>query len=517
MKIIRKKNDKDATQSSNQLSSSYSKTAHVWKVLIVDDEPDIHEITKLNLKGFNFENRVLEFYHAYSAQEAKEILYKQKDIAVALIDVVMESDNAGLKLVEDIREELQLLMIRLIIRTGQPGQAPERYVIDNYDIDDYKDKTELTVQKLYTTVRSALKSYRDLLSIDMNRKGLLTILNATPEIYSHRSLQAFFEGMLTQIVSLYNLDSNSIISTLDGLVATIDQQKIKIQAGTGDFSEKSENKDRMDEITQICSESIMTKTRSQKLTDNTILLTLNVSGKPIGFVYLEPISKLSEEDYNLIQLFANQCSAALETMQLNFDLEASYDHAVDMLAVIAEFRDTNTGNHINRIAMYTTEMAKALGLSNKEAEFFGQSARLHDVGKVGIPDDILLKEGPLTDDEFEVITTHTLRGVAILKGNEHFELAADVCHYHHERWDGNGYPAGLIGENIPLVARIVSIVDVFDALISRRCYKDPWPIEKAVEEIKRGAGTQFDPDLVSVFIALFDNGSFEHIINSVNH
>jgi len=517
MKIIRK--GKPSTEIKNSIDSHTEllQERHVWKVLIVDDEPDIHEITQLNLRGFQFENRHLEFILAYSAEQARVLLGEHPDIALALIDVVMETDDAGLALVKYIREELKYKMIRLVIRTGQPGQAPERFVIDNFDIDDYKDKTELTTQKLYTTVRSALKSFRDLMAIDMNRKGLLSILQATPEIYTYgqKSLPLFFKGMLTQIVSLHNLDTNAVISTLDGMVATINEQEVKIRAGTGDFAEKDYKNERLQEIISTCSESIMTNKKSTKLRENSLIITLNVEQKAIGFVYLEPITEISEADLSLIKLFANQCSAVLESLQLHFDLERSYNHAIDMLAVIAEFRDSNTGNHINRIAMYTTLIALELGFSEEEAELYGQSARLHDVGKVGIPDNILLKKGKLNVEEFEIIKLHTQRGVDILKGNDQFKLASQVCLTHHERWDGTGYPAGLKGDEIPLVSRIVSVIDVFDALISKRCYKEAWPIEDAIHEIRKMAGTQFDADIVDTFLELFHQGRFNKIMNSI--
>jgi len=161
-------------------------------------------------------------------------------------------------------------------------------------------------------------------------------------------------------------------------------------------------------------------------------------------------------------------------------------------------------------------MAKELGFSDEEAELYGQAARLHDVGKVGIPDNILLKNGRLTDDEFEIITTHTVRGVSILAGNEHFKNASEVCHYHHEHWNGKGYPMGISGEDIPLIARIVSVIDVFDALISKRCYKEPWSKEDAIKEIEHDAGSQFDPHLVDVFLKLYREGHFDIIINSTN-
>ncbi|MBF0295024.1 MAG: HD domain-containing protein [Magnetococcales bacterium] len=134
----------------------------VWKLLVVDDEPDIHAATQLSLARFAFGEGRLQLLHAHSAAQAREVLAEHPDVAVAMIDVVMETDTAGLDLIQHIRDELKNLFLRIIIRTGQPGMAPERYVIEHYDIDDYKEKTELTSQKLYTAIRNAIKSYRDL-------------------------------------------------------------------------------------------------------------------------------------------------------------------------------------------------------------------------------------------------------------------------------------------------------------------------------------------------------------------
>lgn len=143
-----------------------------WKVLIVDDEPEVHAVTKLALSDFSFQGKNLEFISAYSGREAKEMLAKHTDAAIVLLDVVMESDDAGLLVARYIREELHNHYVRIILRTGQPGQAPERQVIVNYDINDYKSKTELTAQKLFTVVMSSLRSYRDILAIDHSRQGL---------------------------------------------------------------------------------------------------------------------------------------------------------------------------------------------------------------------------------------------------------------------------------------------------------------------------------------------------------
>lgn len=183
MKLIRSKNKKKGVDEKehkrNGPSASISKKnlagaleSKNWKMLIVDDEPDVHEITRIALKGFTFDGKKLELVSAYSAEEAKKILQDDNDFAAAVIDVVMETEEAGLDLVRFIREEMRLAHIRLIVRTGQPGKAPEQFVIDNFDIDDYKEKTDLSALKMHTMVRSSIKSYRDILTIEKNRAEL---------------------------------------------------------------------------------------------------------------------------------------------------------------------------------------------------------------------------------------------------------------------------------------------------------------------------------------------------------
>ncbi len=137
-----------------------------WKVLLVDDDEQMHQVTRLALSGFQFQERKLELISALSGQEARQILQQQTDIAVAFVDVVMETEHAGLELVKFIREQLKNRLIRLVLRTGQAGQAPEDIVIKEYEIDDYKEKTELTTQKLKTVLYSMLRAYRDLCLIE---------------------------------------------------------------------------------------------------------------------------------------------------------------------------------------------------------------------------------------------------------------------------------------------------------------------------------------------------------------
>jgi response regulator RpfG family c-di-GMP phosphodiesterase len=483
---------------------------HTWKMLVVDDEPDMRTLTRMNLKGFNFAERDLEIIDACSAAEARDKLAAHPDIAVALIDVVMETDDAGLRLVEYIRKDLQNTMVRLIIRTGQPGLAPERYVIDHFDIDDYKDKTELTATHLYTAVRSAIKSYRDLRSIDLNRVGLQHVLMAAPDIYriSDRSLNQFFQGVLTQIIGLCNLSNSSFISTIEGVIATFDETEVTIQAS----SSKLESHDRFVHIREQCTQAVLTGQIPQSLRKDAFIVPLLVNHKPTGFIYIEPTHDLDGQDRALINMMAQQCSSALENLHLHVELTQSYDHIINMLATIAEFKDSATGSHINRIDRYTRLVAIELGLSEEEAAHIGTASRLHDVGKIGIPDAILRKPGRLTEDEIVVVRTHTQIGKTILENDAHLATACDIATHHHERWDGTGYPEGRPSSEFHLATRIVSVIDVFDALISRRPYKEPWDPDDAAREVEKGAGTQFDPAVVQAMLSLYRQGRFDAII-----
>jgi response regulator RpfG family c-di-GMP phosphodiesterase len=190
--------------------------------------------------------------------------------------------------------------------------------------------------------------------------------------------------------------------------------------------------------------------------------------------------------------------------------EANMD-AIYMLAVASEAKDADTGAHVLRIRDYSRALARAIGWEEDQAERVAYSAILHDVGKMQVPDEILKKPGPLTPPERETIETHTVAGERILSAKPFFELARQIARSHHECWDGSGYPDGLRGEAIPPAARVVHLADVFDALASKRPYKEPWPPGQVRRAIEDGAGTLFEPALVGAFVRLADSGEWARI------
>ena len=346
----------------NTPKKSYS--SECWKVLVVDDEKSVHIVTKIVLDTFSFDNKKIEILDAYSALEAKEILKEHSNIALILLDVVMETDEAGLDLVRYIRNEIKNSDVRIVIRTGQPGVAPEEKVIQEYDINDYKDKTELTSTKLFSTVYTSLRSYQNIKNI------------------------------------------------------------IKLQL------EKSKN--------------------------------------------------FEQTLYSLVDLI--------------------------------EKRDSYTAGHTKRVAHYCVLIANEMGLADKEVDALYRSAMLHDVGKIVIPDTILLNPSNLNKLEYSLIQEHLEIGYELLSSIDMYSELAEIMRCHHERYDGSGYPRGLKADEIPILSQIMMVADSFDAMTTSRIYKKKKSLDVAMLELEELSGTQYHPEIVKhAKIALQNIGNLDNI------
>lgn len=216
---------------------------------------------------------------------------------------------------------------------------------------------------------------------------------------------------------------------------------------------------------------------------------------------------------NLLELRRAQKQLAARAALLDREVAAKTSELVERereiiwrLSKATERRDTDTGDHIARMSRICGIIAAGIGLSDEDCQLVEIAAQMHDVGKVGIPDEILFKPGPLSPEERKVMETHADLGWTILEGSKSrlLQMAADIAVSHHEKWDGTGYPKGSAGEAIPISGRITALADVFDALMSVRPYKPAWPIEKAVNLIREGSGKHFDPACVEAFFARFD-------------
>jgi putative two-component system response regulator len=216
------------------------------------------------------------------------------------------------------------------------------------------------------------------------------------------------------------------------------------------------------------------------------------------------ISNLLETRRLEVELLGQNQLLEARVLERTQDLERARLELLERLALAAEYRDDNTQEHAQRVGRTVALLGSALGVSATEIEVLLRAAPLHDIGKIGVPDTILLKAGRLTEDEFAVMRAHTRIGAQILSGSEFaiLQTAERIAASHHERWDGAGYPNGLAGDAIPMAGRLVAVADVFDALMHERPYKPAWSLDQAVEEILSLRGTHFDPDVVAAFETL---------------
>lgn len=231
--------------------------------------------------------------------------------------------------------------------------------------------------------------------------------------------------------------------------------------------------------------------------------------KDLSRIYKAEKEKRKELQAANVQLdqYARDLSRTVKELRgANRDLKDAYLDTIHRLVLAAEFKDEDTGDHLQRMSRYCAMVAAKAGLDAKEVETILIASPMHDVGKIGIPDRILLKPGKLTDDEFAVMKRHTVIGGRILAGAkaEILRVAERIVMSHHEKWDGSGYPGGLKGKNIPLEGRITAIADTFDALSSKRPYKDPYPPDVALDIMEKGKGQHFDPDLTDIFLDNFE-------------
>lgn len=470
-----------------------------WEILVVDDEEGVHQVTTLTLKEFTFDNRRLKLFHAYSAAEALEYLMQHPNIAIVLLDVVMESEHAGLGLVKKIREDLNNVNVRIVLRTGQPGQAPEREVIQNYDINDYKTKTELTANKLFTLMYATLRSYRDIITLEKSRKGLEKLIMASRGISSRGALAEFIRVTVEQLANLLNIEETTIFSCKATGYILLDQC-LEVYSSDNPLGSSCINIAELPNEKQNIIVSAITEQKNVFEKDKFVMYCSNSSHIVLFFAQIN--QELSDLDIRLLNIFTENLIVTLDNIQLNETITDSQKEMVYRLGEVVESRSNETGNHVKRVAHYSELLALLVGLDKTEAELVKTASPMHDIGKIAIPDAILTKPGKLNAEEWEIVKTHPRLGYEILEQSSLvvMSMSAIIALTHHERWDGTGYPEGLQGTDIHIYGRITAIADVFDALGSERCYKEKWELDKILALFKSEKGKHFDPLLTELFL-----------------
>src|SRR3954465_11017202 len=290
-----------------------------WMVAVIDDDPAVHEGTRFALYDYTLNGQSLETRSAYSAAEGRELLRANPNVAVILLDVVMETDDAGLGLVDYIRTELKNETVRIILRTGQPGQAPERQVIVDYDINDYKAKTELTADKLFTALTAALRSHQQLQRMVETRRGLEIIIEAASTLFDFKSMQRLAEGVLTQIASLLNVDCAGILVLREG---GDPDEAFSVLAGSGCYSQfvGRRTPKSLDPVLRELVREAFERRCNEFRQERSVLYIGTGSGREI-VVLLEAEKEVSATEPTLVEVFCSRLSAAFDNVILYEQLQ----------------------------------------------------------------------------------------------------------------------------------------------------------------------------------------------------
>ncbi|WP_419147238.1 GGDEF/EAL domain-containing response regulator [Pseudoalteromonas 'SMAR'] len=307
-----------------------------WDVLVVDDDPEIHSVTKLALSNLEVWGRKLRFFHAYSGAEAIEILKQQNDISILLLDVVMETDDAGLNVVRRVREELKNMAVRIIMRTGQPGYAPEEKVIREYDINDYKMKTELTRSKLVTSILTAARSYQQICELEAQSRTLGQILQASRAILGHTDMSSFSSAVVAQLARILGGSGEGLVSGyLD------DETQLRVFGGSEQYHEFfGHGLEQLDNGRVIMQVQNCINSEQHQSTDHDITLLLESNKNKRAALYLEITEPPSEAQLKFAEIFLTNVSVGLDNIKLFNELrDVAYKDNLTKLPNRANFTE----------------------------------------------------------------------------------------------------------------------------------------------------------------------------------
>lgn len=478
--------------------------AQEFNILALDDEIGIIDSLSVVLKrnGYGFEG--------VTSPEAAIERVRSGRFDLLILDYMMQPIN-GDKVVEKIREFDRELYILLL--TGHKDMAPPLETIRALDIQAYCEKND-KFDQLILLVESAIKSVIQKKTITQFRDGLSRILEAIPKIYQLQPISSILEGILVEVMAIIHATNAFILVDDAGLSC----EHKSIFRGIGKYHKSIE--DFMAMLDPVLMEHIgsaRTSQRTENLSEGCVLPLINEGRQTIGVIYVEKVP--SEDALRLLEIYAHHAASAISNAFLHSlvnmkneelnrtyeELRKTYIDTVEALRLTVDAKDEYTRGHSDRVAFFACKVGRALGLTEAELEVLRISGIFHDIGKIGTSDEILKKTEMLSGHEYEIIKQHPLKGAHILAAMSMFEEAVPLIKCHHEWMDGSGYPYGLKGEEIPFLGRILSVADAFDAMTSNRHYRTKLHIDKARDQLERGAGTQFDVAVVEQFVKVVVN------------
>ncbi len=489
------------------MRKSAKTTEDAYRVIVVDDDIGILDSISILIRRKNY-----EYVGVTNPLDAIELV-KKEHFDLMILDYIMEPVN-GDKVIEEVRKFNDDLYILLL--TGHKDLAPPIETMETFDIQCYCEKSD-KFDQLILLIESAIKSIAQRRTIEKFRDGLNKIIESVPKIYQLQPLENILEEILSQLMPLvYSFDAFILA---DNIVDFTNDDKKSILRGIGKY-----NCDITSFMNTLSPEFMVAigqarNTNKTIETDNGVIIPLIAADKSIGVIYVE--SSKYEEGLTLLEIYAKQAASAInnaymhsllnvknnELTETYAELKKRYMDTIETLRLAVDAKDYYTRGHSDRVSYYATKIGEAMGLGSNEIDLLRIGGIFHDIGKIGTNDDILLKNARLDDAEYNEIKKHPLKGANILSAMSMFKEVVPLVEYHHERIDGKGYPHGLSGDEIPLLARIISVADAFDAMTSDRVYRTKMDLSQAIEQLEKGKNTQFDEKIVDVFVKLLENFS----------
>jgi HD-GYP domain-containing protein (c-di-GMP phosphodiesterase class II) len=357
-----------------------------------------------------------------------------------------------------------------------------------------------------TTVYASIRAYRDIMTIQRSLDAFKQLIKTTHDLLKINQFKSFGSAALKHLLTLMDVDSSALYIARSQLEFDETSSNLII-ACTGKYVSESDSLETSDISTEV--KSLIQKafdTKSHYSTDEVFVGYYETSGNSVSVLYIEFEDDSEHFKASLAELFATNVALILDSLSKQHEIEKTQKELLYIVGEAIEARSKETGAHVHRVALICELLAKKLGLSESFTNAIRLAAPLHDIGKVIIPVNLLHKPGELDEDEWEIMKTHADAGFQLLSKSKTSvsKLGARLAHYHHENWDGSGYPDSLCGEEIPLEARIMAIADVFDALGSDRCYKEKWSSDDIKVFLIEQRNKKFEARLIDVFIDNYD-------------
>jgi HD-GYP domain-containing protein (c-di-GMP phosphodiesterase class II) len=467
----------------------------IWKIVIATNTKSIYFPMQSFLENLFFEDRKIRTFDLSKDEQIRNFLQENLDTALLIMEIWPDNLEKKLNLLDYIRHDLFNDRIRIILFSQYYSYISRRKSFFKHGANMYFELMEVSGKNLGYLALSEIKDYKKAMILHKNDIALNRMMDFFAKSSSITSVNEFFKKSFDIMDNLFKT-----INAGADIAIYLDNSMFISSDVFREYSSKSGK----EFLKAFLESNIDTKSRII-WHENNVLCSLECDMKSFIFIRFN-CNKAYIRLKKTFSVFFREMITVFESLKLKTENTKMLNEIIFTLAELIESRSEETGEHVQRVRKYTRILCDALNIDREKTNFYEIGSMLHDVGKIGIPDNILNKPGRLTPEEFEIMKRHTIIGFEILNKarDKIFKLSSHIALTHHENWDGSGYPNGLKGEEIPIEGRIVSLADYYDALSSDRVYRKAWEEKRILDSIKELKGIKFDPKIVDAFFNNYD-------------